>query len=140
MAVPAELVLTHRAGPVKKQQPGCGLVPDCNVVAWALGSILLGFGFRFVSLGGLVGFFSSPHPMLWAGSGEMAMPTPCPPPRLCTCIMEAPDWEIKVCKMVLASLQSPCAWDPWLELRACCLGSRQCWEDAWAGACSQLLG
>lgn len=49
----------HRAGPVKKQKsascrPACSLVPDCSAVTWALGSILLEFG--FFPLGGLVGF------------------------------------------------------------------------------------
>lgn len=48
------------AGPDKKQEsascrPVCSLVPDCSAVTWALGSILLEFG--FFPLGDLVGVF-----------------------------------------------------------------------------------
>lgn len=63
---------------------GCGPVPDCGAVAWAPGSILLGFG--FVPFGGfwLFLFFSvfvflrllfSLHiPTLWAGRSPHSLP------------------------------------------------------------------
>lgn len=68
----------HRAGLVKKQESVCGLVPDCSAVAWALGSILLGFRLGLFLWGVWLFWFFPLSISQFCGQGAGRCPYPLP--------------------------------------------------------------